>query len=138
MELATQFWYWVAALKLRAWWGAGVHDQLFSDGIGAISVVGGTVRLDFVSLSPTERDANGQPKAVFSQRIIMSVEGFLRAAGKVNEAAQAIAKASASENTRRTTALGKTESEAIEEGSSAHKREESPQVRDGKRPPPFP
>src|SRR5260221_9613356 len=70
----------------------GVDDQIFSDGIGTISVIGGTVRLDFVALSPTEREANGQPKAVFCQRIVMGVDGFLRSASKVQEAVQALSK----------------------------------------------
>jgi hypothetical protein len=69
-----------------------VDDQVFSDGIGTISVIGGTVRLDFVALSPTEREANGQPKAVFRQRIVMGVDGFLRSAAKVQEAVQALSK----------------------------------------------
>ncbi len=69
-----------------------MDDQIFSDGIGTISVIGATVRLDFVALSPTEREANGQPKAVFRQRIVMGVDGFLRSAAKVQEAVQALSK----------------------------------------------
>jgi hypothetical protein len=69
-----------------------VDDQIFSDGIGTISVIGATVRVDFVALSPTEREANGQPKAVFRQRIVMGVDGFLRSAAKVQEAVQALQK----------------------------------------------
>ena len=65
-------------------------DQIFSDGIGTITVIGATVRVDFVALSPTEREANGQPKAVFCQRIVMGVDGFLRSASKVQEAVQAL------------------------------------------------
>jgi hypothetical protein len=71
-----------------------LDDQIFSDGIGTITVIGGTVRLDFMSLSPTERDANGQPRPVFRQRIIMSVDGFLRSSAKVQEAVQALSKIS--------------------------------------------
>jgi hypothetical protein len=69
-----------------------VDDQIFSDGIGTISVIGATVRVDFVALSPTEREPNGQPKAVFRQRIVMGVDGFLRSAAKVQEAVQALQK----------------------------------------------
>ncbi len=69
-----------------------MDDQIFSDGIGTISVIGATVRVDYVALSPTEREANGQPKAVFRQRIVMSVDGFLRSAAKVQEAVQALSK----------------------------------------------
>ena len=69
-----------------------MDEQIFSDGIGTITVIGATVRLDFVALSPTERDPNGQPKAVFKQRIVMGVDGFIRSASKVQEAVQALSK----------------------------------------------
>lgn len=67
-------------------------NQMFFDGLGNITVIGSTVRLDFVTFSPTEMDANGRPKAVPSQRIIMSIEGFARATEKMQETAQALAK----------------------------------------------
>lgn len=70
--------------------GLGVDDQVFSDGIGQISVIGSTVRIDFVVYSPTEKDPKGQPVAVFRQRLIMGVEGFLHAAEKFHEAAEAV------------------------------------------------
>lgn len=72
--------------------GVFMEDQVFSDGIGQVAIIGGTVRLDFVTYSPTEKDAKGQPLAVFSQRIIMSVEGFMHSAQKIQEAAQAVSK----------------------------------------------
>ena len=65
-----------------------MDDQIFSDGIGAISVVSGTVRLDFVTYSPTHKDGNGQPAAIFQQRVILTTEGFVRSAGKIQEALQ--------------------------------------------------
>jgi hypothetical protein len=70
--------------------GHHLDEQVFVDGIGTISVIGGTVRLDFVSYSPTEKDASGQPTAVFRQRIIMGTETFLHAADKIREAAQTL------------------------------------------------
>jgi hypothetical protein len=69
-----------------------MEDQIFSDGIGQVSIIGGTVRLDFVTLSPTEKDAKGQPTAIFSQRVIMGVDGFMQSAAKIQEAAQAVLK----------------------------------------------
>jgi hypothetical protein len=67
-------------------------DQIFSDGIGSISIVGGIVRIDFVVLSPTEKDAGGQPKAIFQQQLVMGAEAFLRSTEKMQGAAQALAK----------------------------------------------
>ena len=65
-----------------------MEQQIFSDGIGRISVIGGVVRLDLVTYSATETDGQGQPRAVLSQRIVMSAESFLRSSEKVLQAAQ--------------------------------------------------
>jgi hypothetical protein len=53
-----------------------MHAELYSDGIDEITVSGTVVRVDLISLSPTERDANNTPKKVFRQRLIFSVEAF--------------------------------------------------------------
>ena len=53
-----------------------MHPELYSDGIDEITVSGTIVRVDLVSLSPTERDSNNNPKKVFRQRLIFSVESF--------------------------------------------------------------
>lgn len=53
-----------------------MHDELYTDGIEEIMVSGTIVRVDLVSLSPTERDANNMPKKVFRQRLIFSAEAF--------------------------------------------------------------
>lgn len=66
-----------------------MSDQAFADGLGTISVTGATVRLDFVVIAPGE--TSGQAKLAFQHRLIMPVEGFLRAAAKIQEAAQALA-----------------------------------------------
>jgi hypothetical protein len=70
--------------------GLELHEQVFADGLGQIAVIGQTVRLDFVSYSPVEKDTNGRPVAVFRQQVIMTIEGFTQAAEKMHEAAEAI------------------------------------------------
>ncbi len=57
-----------------------MHDEIYADGVGEITVTGNIVRIDLVSLSPTQRDANNNPKAVFRQRLIMPVDGFANTA----------------------------------------------------------
>ena len=52
--------------------------ELFADSLGGISITGGVVRMDLVSLSSSEKDEKGQPKPVFRQRLIMPVEGFVQ------------------------------------------------------------
>lgn len=67
-------------------------DQVFFDGLGNVTVIGNTVRLDFVTFSPTEKDASGRPQAVFGQRVVMTIESFVSTAAKLQETAQALAK----------------------------------------------
>jgi hypothetical protein len=54
-------------------------DEVFADGLGEITITGSTVRLDLVSLSTTERNADGEPKLSFKQRVIMPVDAFMNA-----------------------------------------------------------
>jgi len=53
-----------------------MHVEVYTDGVDEITVGGSIVRVDLVSLSPTERDANNVPKKVFRQRLIFSIEAF--------------------------------------------------------------
>jgi hypothetical protein len=66
------------------------HPELYSDGVGQITVTGGVVRVDLVSLSPTERDANNNPKATFRQRLIFSLEGFVNSAEAMQKILQGL------------------------------------------------
>ena len=45
-----------------------MNEQLFSDGIGSIAIIGGVVRIDLVALSPTEKEAGDNPRPFFSNR----------------------------------------------------------------------
>src|SRR5471032_3262854 len=65
-----------------------MEHQLFTDGIGRITVIGGVVRLDMVAYSPNETDAQGRPRQVFTRRIVMGIEAFLRSSEKMMEIAQ--------------------------------------------------
>ena len=67
-----------------------MHAELYSDGIDEITVSGTVVRVDLVSLSPTERDANNNPKKVFRQRLIFSVEGFANSVEVMQKALQGL------------------------------------------------
>jgi hypothetical protein len=65
-----------------------MENQTFTDGIGRITVIGGIVRLDLVTYSPNETDPSGQPRAIFTQRIVMGADAFLRSSEKVLETAK--------------------------------------------------
>jgi len=70
-----------------------MEPQLFTDGIGRITVIGGVVRLDMVTYSPNETDPNGRPRQVFTQRIVMGTDAFLRSSEKVVEIVQQLTQA---------------------------------------------
>jgi hypothetical protein len=67
-----------------------MHVELYTDGVGEVTVGGSIVRVDLVSLSPTERDANNAPKRVFSQRLIFSVEAFANSVEVMQNALQGL------------------------------------------------
>jgi hypothetical protein len=67
-----------------------MQSELYADGIGEITVTGMIVRIDLVSLSPTERDASNAPKPVIRQRVIMSVEGFANSVDLMQKALQGL------------------------------------------------
>lgn len=67
-----------------------MHAEIYTDGVDEITVGGTIVRVDLVSLSPTERDANNAPKKVFRQRLIFSVEAFANSVEVMQNALQGL------------------------------------------------
>ena len=67
-----------------------MHAEIYTDGIDEITVGGAIVRVDIVSLSPTERDANNAPKKVFRQRLIFSIEAFANSVEVMQNALQGL------------------------------------------------
>lgn len=72
-----------------------MNNELYADGIGEITVTGTIVRIDLMSLSPIERDANNNPKPVFRQRIIMPVDAFANAVDLMQKALGGLVQAGA-------------------------------------------
>ena len=72
-----------------------MHDEIYTDGLDAIMVGGSIVRVDLVSLSPTERDANNTPKKVFRQRIIMPIDAFANGVELMQQALNGLVEAGA-------------------------------------------
>jgi hypothetical protein len=70
-----------------------MHSELYTDGVDEITVSGSIVRLDLVSLSPTERDENNAPKRVLRQRLILSVEAFANSVEVMQKALQSLVEA---------------------------------------------
>lgn len=67
-----------------------MHTEVYTDGVEEITVGGAIVRVDLVSLSPTERDANNNPKKVFRQRLIFSIEAFANSVEVMQTALQGL------------------------------------------------
>ena len=69
-----------------------MSQELFADRIGEITITGAVVRVDLMTYSVTERDANNQPKLEFRQRIVMPVDGFLQSFGLMSQVMQQLEK----------------------------------------------
>lgn len=69
-----------------------MSEQVFADGIGPIVVVGGTVRLDFITFVPNEGEGGARPKAEVQHRLFMPIDAFVMTARRFAEAADAIGK----------------------------------------------
>ncbi len=52
--------------------------DIFADGIGEITLSGGMVRMDLVTLVGKPAENDNQPKFETSQRVVMPPDGFLR------------------------------------------------------------
>jgi hypothetical protein len=72
-----------------------MSSELYADGIGEITITGTIVRIDLMSLSATDRDANNNPKPVFRQRIIMPVDAFANAVDLMQKALAGLVEAGA-------------------------------------------
>ena len=72
-----------------------MQEEIFADAIGEINVTSNVVRIDFVSLSPTQRDANNNPKTVFRQRVVMPVSAFGNAAELIRRVMEDLVKTGA-------------------------------------------
>ena len=54
------------------------HNEIFADGVGEITLAGGMVRMDLVTLVGNQNDKENPPKLQFRQRVVMPPDGFLR------------------------------------------------------------
>ncbi|MBI3710575.1 MAG: hypothetical protein HY246_23260 [Proteobacteria bacterium] len=69
--------------------------EVFADGIGEISLSGGMVRIDLVSLLGPRQGSNEQAQAIVRQRVIMPPDGFLRAFAAMENLVRQLEKAGA-------------------------------------------
>jgi hypothetical protein len=50
--------------------------EIYADSIDEITLTGSVLRIDLVTISATQRDANNNPVKELRQRIIMPIEGY--------------------------------------------------------------
>ena len=55
-----------------------MEREVFADGIGEITLSGGMVRIDLVSMVGSQKDKDQPPQLEHRQRIVMPPDGFLR------------------------------------------------------------
>lgn len=53
----------------------------FVDGIGEVRLSGGMIRIDLITLSATERDADGNPVPEVQEQLVLAPEGFMQMFG---------------------------------------------------------
>lgn len=56
-------------------------EEFFADGIGEITLAGGMVRMDLVSLTGKQGKEGDEPRLEATRRVIMPPDGFLRSFG---------------------------------------------------------
>lgn len=53
----------------------------YADGVANVALLQGMIRIDFATLSLTEKDAEGKPVVIPGHRVIMTPKGFAKAFG---------------------------------------------------------
>jgi hypothetical protein len=63
-------------------------NKIYCDGISNIALVGGMVRIDLFTLSPTAKDKNGRPAMDFLTQLVMPPDSFLQGLGAMQNLVQ--------------------------------------------------
>jgi len=62
-----------------------MSDQRFIDGVGEVRLTEGVVRMDLLSMSPTQRDEDGNPAPQFVEQLVMSPRAFMRVVSALSQ-----------------------------------------------------
>ena len=65
-----------------------MSDKIYCDGISNIALVGGMVRIDLFTLSPTTKDKTGRPSMDFLTQLVMPPDSFLQGLGAMQNLVQ--------------------------------------------------
>ncbi|PJG51827.1 hypothetical protein CVM73_28785 [Bradyrhizobium forestalis] len=106
-----------------------MHAEIYTDGVEEVTIGGSIVRVDLISLSPTERDANNAPKKVFRQRLIFSVESFANSVEVMQNALQGLVDAGVVQRSRPRASIVAPQANArVEPASPVSDNSRSPNV----------
>ena len=70
-----------------------IMADIYADAFENILVHGGTVRIDLASYSSTEKTSDDRPKVEVTGRLVMPIEGFVRAFGGISKVMSQMAEA---------------------------------------------
>ena len=59
-------------------------EEVYIDSIGNVAITGMVIRFDLLALDPSQRDDKGRPQPAVRQRVVMPLDGFLRAVQSLN------------------------------------------------------
>ena len=101
-----------------------MHDEVYTDGVGEVTIAGSVVRVDLMSYSVTERDANNQPVLAFRQRLIFPVAAFANSVELMQKALAGLVEAG---TVRRAAELQAVRSDGVADGATeADRRRATP------------
>lgn len=61
------------------------NQDIYADGIGEITLTGGMIRIDLVSMAAGKKDPDGKPIMEFRKRIVLPPQGFLQGYGAMED-----------------------------------------------------
>ncbi|OHC74390.1 MAG: hypothetical protein A3G18_09080 [Rhodospirillales bacterium RIFCSPLOWO2_12_FULL_58_28] len=65
-----------------------MNADIFTDGAIHIAIVNGMIRMDYATISITEKDDDGNPAVIVNHRLVMTPQGFLKTLGNMETMAQ--------------------------------------------------
>lgn len=70
-----------------------MNADIFTDGAVNIAIVNGMIRMDYATLSVTEKDHVGNPAMLVNHRLVMTPQGFLKTLGNMEAMVQKLIEA---------------------------------------------
>jgi hypothetical protein len=56
-----------------------MNQEIYADGVSAIHTTGNVIRIDLMTVQPHLKSENGQPVVEVNKRLILPLDGFIKA-----------------------------------------------------------